>query len=77
MPRKVKVAYKEGFKRKTAAKIHFKAFLLSVDKWLANRQIHKSFPIKILRYTPIRWFNIQLNNNVDTLISFLLLLHQF
>ena len=57
MPRKVKVAYKEGFKRKTAAKIHFKAFLPSVDKWLANRQIHKSFPsvfpIKILRYTVV------------------------
>ena len=36
--------YQEGFKRKTAAKIHFKAFLLSVDKYLANHQIHKSFP---------------------------------
>ena len=44
MPKKAKVTYKEGFKRKTAAKFHFKAFLLSVDKWLANRQIYKSFP---------------------------------
>ena len=44
MPKKGKVTYKEGFKRKTAATIHFKAFLPSGDKWLANRQIHKNFP---------------------------------
>ena len=31
MPRKGKVMYKEGFKRKTPVQFHFKAFLLSVD----------------------------------------------
>ena len=72
--RKGKVTYKEGLKGKTAAKIHFKTFLPSVDKWLANRQIHKKF--SPLKFCTIQRFNIQLNNNVDTLISFLLLLHQ-
>ena len=41
MPRKRNFTYKEGFKRQKAVKIHFKAFLLLVEKWLANHQIHK------------------------------------
>ena len=52
MPRKRNIACKEGFKRKTTVKIHFRAFL-SVDKLLANRQIHKSF-LKLFLF--VRWY---------------------
>ena len=66
MPRKGKVTYIEGFKRNTAAKIHFKAFLPSVDKWLANRQSIKVFCIKILRYRAVSCdvTSVALNRNV-------------
>ena len=68
MPRKRNIMHK-GLKKEDSCEIYFRA---AVDKWLANRQIHKSFLIKIL----CCMHDSQLHTTIDALISFLLLLHQ-